>query len=58
MFRSATDYHQGVHVFLGKITDLKCEYLNVVMRQRNIFCLYVVSGVVRRALTLTEEKMH
>jgi hypothetical protein len=49
MFRSATDHHQEVHVFLVKITELKCEYSDVVMRQHNIFCLYVVSGVVRRA---------
>jgi hypothetical protein len=26
MFRSATDYHQGVNVFLVKITELKHEY--------------------------------
>jgi hypothetical protein len=36
-------------VFLVKITELKCENSYVVMRQHNIFCLYVVSGVVRRA---------
>jgi hypothetical protein len=31
MFRSATEYHQGVHVFLDKITELKYEYSYVVM---------------------------
>jgi hypothetical protein len=31
MFRSATDHHQEVHVFLVKITELKCEYSYVVM---------------------------
>jgi hypothetical protein len=31
MFRSATDHHQGVHVFLVKITELKCEYSYAVM---------------------------
>jgi hypothetical protein len=31
MFRSATDHHQGVNVFLVKITELKCEYSYVVM---------------------------
>jgi hypothetical protein len=31
MFRSATDHHQGVYVFLVKITELKCEYSYVVM---------------------------
>jgi hypothetical protein len=46
MFRSATDHHQRVHVFLVKITELKCEYSYVVMRQHSVFCLYVVSGVV------------
>jgi hypothetical protein len=46
MFRSATDHHQGVYVFLVKITELKCEYSYVVMRQHNMFCFYVVSGVV------------
>jgi hypothetical protein len=46
MFRSTNDHHQGVYVFLVKITELKCEYSDVVMRQHNIFCLYVVSGVV------------
>jgi hypothetical protein len=25
MFQSATDHHQGVPVFLVKITELKCE---------------------------------
>jgi hypothetical protein len=49
MFRSATDYHQGVHLFLVKITELKCESSYVLMRQHNIQCIYVVSGVVRRA---------
>jgi hypothetical protein len=51
MFRSATDHHQGVHVFLVKIAELKCEYSYVVIRQHNIFCLYVVPGVVRRAVS-------
>jgi hypothetical protein len=53
MFRSATDNHQGVHVFLVKITELKCDVIcgETVMRQHNIFCLNVVSGVVRRAVT-------
>jgi hypothetical protein len=49
MFRSATAHHQDVHVFLVKLTELKCEYSYVVMRQHNIQCIYVVSGVVRRA---------
>jgi hypothetical protein len=49
MFLSAIDHHQGVHVFLVKITELKCEYSYVAMWQHNIFCLYVVSGVVRHA---------
>jgi hypothetical protein len=31
MFRSANDHHQGVHVFLVKMTELKCEYLYMVM---------------------------
>jgi hypothetical protein len=31
MFRLATDHHQGIHVFLVKITELKCEYSYVVM---------------------------
>jgi hypothetical protein len=31
MFRSATDRHQGVHVFLVKITELKCEYSYVML---------------------------
>jgi hypothetical protein len=31
MFRSATDDHQGVYVFLVKITELKCEHSYVVM---------------------------
>jgi hypothetical protein len=53
MFRSATDHHQGVHVFLVKITELKYEYSYVVMRQHNIFCLDVVSGVMRRARLTT-----
>jgi hypothetical protein len=26
MFRSAADHHQGVQVFLVKISELKCEY--------------------------------
>jgi hypothetical protein len=30
------DHHQGVHVFLVKVTDLKCELSRVVMRQHNI----------------------
>jgi hypothetical protein len=47
MFRSATDHHQGVHVFPFKITELKFEYSYVVMWQHNVFCLYVMSGVVR-----------
>jgi hypothetical protein len=49
MFQSATDHHQVVHVFLVKITELKREYSYVVMQQHNIFCLYMVSGVVRCA---------
>jgi hypothetical protein len=32
MFRSATDHHQGVHVFLVKIIELKREYSDVAMR--------------------------
>jgi hypothetical protein len=50
MFRSATDHHQGVHLFLVKITELKCDSSYVVMWQHNIFFLYVVSSVVRHAL--------
>jgi hypothetical protein len=50
MFRSATDHHQGDDVFLVKITELKCEYSYVVMWQHNIQCIYMVSGMVRRAV--------
>jgi hypothetical protein len=49
MFRSATDHHQGVHVFLVKVIELKCEYSWVVMRQHNIQCINVMFGVVRCA---------
>jgi hypothetical protein len=52
MFRSATDHHQGVQVFLVKITELKMWVFicgDVVMRQHNIQCIYMVYGVVRRA---------
>jgi hypothetical protein len=31
MFRSATDHHRGIHVFLVKITELKCEYSYMTM---------------------------
>jgi hypothetical protein len=60
MFRSETDHHRGVHVFLVKITELKCEDScgDVVMRQHNIFCLYVVSGVVRRLTTPDTTYIH
>jgi hypothetical protein len=36
MFRLSPDHHQGVHAFIVKITELKCEYSYVVMRQHNI----------------------
>jgi hypothetical protein len=52
MFRSATDHHQGAHLFLVKITELKMWVFirdDVVMRQHNIQCIYVVSGVVGHA---------
>jgi hypothetical protein len=51
MFRLATDHHQGAHLFLVKITELKVSIHSgdVVMRQHNMFCFYVVSGVVRHA---------
>jgi hypothetical protein len=52
MFRSATDHHQGAHLFLIKITALKMWIFilgYVVMRQHNMFCFYVVCGVVRNA---------
>jgi hypothetical protein len=52
MFGSATDHRQGAHLFLVKITELKM-WISVrgygVMRQHNVFCFYVVFGVVRRA---------
>jgi hypothetical protein len=34
MFRSLPDHHQGVHAFLVEVTELKCEYSCVVMRQQ------------------------
>jgi hypothetical protein len=52
MFRSATDHYQGAHLFLIKITELKIRVFlrgDVVMRQHNMFCFYVVFGVVRHA---------
>jgi hypothetical protein len=39
MFRSATDHHQGAHLFLVKIAELKMRVFirgDVVMRQHNI----------------------
>jgi hypothetical protein len=33
MFRSATDHHQGVHMFLVKITELKRERLRASPHQ-------------------------
>jgi hypothetical protein len=39
MFRSATDHHQGAHLFLVKITELKMRVFirgDVVMRQHNM----------------------
>jgi hypothetical protein len=58
MFQSATDHHQGAHLFLVKITELKMRIFirdYVVMRQHNMFCFYVVSGVVRRACLTTPD---
>jgi hypothetical protein len=55
MFRSATDHHQRAHLFLVKITELKmCIFIRgyVVMRQHNMFCFYIVSGVVKHAAAL------
>jgi hypothetical protein len=52
MFRSIPDHHQGVHAFLVKVTELKCEYSRVVMRQHNVQCIYVVFGVVRCAVCI------
>jgi hypothetical protein len=49
MFRSLPDHRQGVHAFLVKDAELKCEYSCVVMRQHNIQCIYVMFGVVRCA---------
>jgi phenylacetate-coenzyme A ligase PaaK-like adenylate-forming protein len=47
MFRSATDHHQEVYVFLVKITELKCEYSYVAMwcwgRHKN-FCFKLGGG--------------
>jgi hypothetical protein len=55
MFRSVTDHHQGAHLFLVRITELKmCIFIrgDVVMRQHNMFCFCVVSGVVRHAVCI------
>jgi hypothetical protein len=52
MFRSATDHHQGAHLFLVKITELKmCVFIrgDVVMWQHDMLCFNVVSGVERYA---------
>jgi len=46
MFRSYSDHLQGAHIFLVKVTDLKFfknVKVNVVMRQHNIWCVYVRS---------------
>jgi hypothetical protein len=40
---------------LLKTTELKCEYSCVVMRQHNIQCIYVMFGVVRRAVCRLHE---
>ena len=47
MFRSYSDRLQGAHMFLVKVTDFKFVTnikVNVVMRQHNIWCVYVRSG--------------
>jgi hypothetical protein len=41
MFRSATDLHQGAHLFLVKITELKMQNLHASPHQtprKNITC--------------------
>jgi len=46
MFRSYSDHLQGAHMFLVKAADLKLVKnvkINVVMRQHNIWCVYVRS---------------
>jgi hypothetical protein len=61
MFRSATHNHQEAHLFLIKITELKmCVFIrgDVVKRQHNMFCFYVVSGVVRCADSIKLIKIH
>jgi hypothetical protein len=40
MFRSATDHHQEFHVFLVKITELKCEY-SKSSGSSSPLCLYI-----------------
>jgi len=46
MFRSHSDHLQGARIFLVKVTDLrfvKNVKVNMVMRQHNIWCVYVLS---------------
>jgi len=47
MFRSYSDHLQGTRMFLVKVTDflkfVKNVKVNVVMRQHNIWCVYVRS---------------
>jgi len=46
MFRSFSDHLQGAHIFVVKVTDFKFVKnvkVNVVMRQHNIWCVYVRS---------------
>ena len=46
MFRSYSEHLQEAHMFLVKVTDLKFVKnvkVNVVMRQHNIWCVYVRS---------------
>jgi len=46
MFRSYSDHLQGAHMFLVKVTDFKIVKnvkVNMVMRQHNIWCVYVRS---------------
>jgi hypothetical protein len=47
MFRSATDHHQGAHLFPVKITEFVFVRGDVVIWQHDMFCFYVVFGVVR-----------
>jgi hypothetical protein len=60
MFRSLLDHHQEVHAFFAKVTELKCEYSCVVMRQHNMQCINVMFGMVRCAESahLSKERMN